>query len=70
MNLQIQAEIEQFRVEGLQKEQDHRSLLRDIDERQKETESQTEDYDNQASVISKILDEIKTGLGTIYFTGL
>lgn len=70
LNLQIQVEIEQFGVAGLQQEQDHRSLLRDIDEQQKETETQAEDYDNQAGIISKILDEIKTGLGTIYFTGL
>lgn len=67
VNLQIQAEIEQFRVASLQQEQDHRSLLRDIDEQQKEIESQAEDYDNQASIISNILDKIKTGLSTIYF---
>lgn len=69
MNLQIQAEIEQFRVAGLQQEQDHHSLLTEIDKRQKESESQAEDYEKQASNISKILDEVKTGLGTIYFTG-
>lgn len=69
VNLQMQAEIEQFRVAGLQQEKDHRSCLRDIDRQQKQTESQAEDYENQASIISKILDEIKTGLETIYFTG-
>lgn len=70
VNLQTQAEIEQFRVASLQQEQDHRSLLRDIDEQQKETESQAEDYENQAGIMSKILDEVKTGLATIFFTGL
>ncbi|XP_071351437.1 coiled-coil domain-containing protein 114 [Trachinotus anak] len=59
---QIQEEMEQFRVKGLQQEHDHHSLLRDIDEQQKEAESQAEDYENQASIISKILDEIKTGV--------
>uniref|UniRef100_A0A8C4DVU3 Outer dynein arm docking complex subunit 1 n=1 Tax=Dicentrarchus labrax TaxID=13489 RepID=A0A8C4DVU3_DICLA len=63
---QIQAEIEQFRVAGLKQEQDHRSLLRDIDEQQKETESQAEDYEHQASIISKTLDEIKTGVNSIF----
>uniref|UniRef100_A0A8C9XZ71 Outer dynein arm docking complex subunit 1 n=1 Tax=Sander lucioperca TaxID=283035 RepID=A0A8C9XZ71_SANLU len=63
---QIQAETEQFRVAGLQQEQDHRSLLRDIDEQQKETQSQAEDYENQASIMSKILDEIKTGVNSIF----
>ncbi|XP_044030179.1 coiled-coil domain-containing protein 114 isoform X7 [Siniperca chuatsi] len=67
---QIQSETEQFRVAGLQQEQDHHSLLRDIDERQKKTESQAEDYENQASIISKILDEVKTGLAATYFTGV
>ncbi|XP_074500126.1 coiled-coil domain-containing protein 114 isoform X3 [Sebastes fasciatus] len=64
--IQTQAEIEQFRVASLQQEQDHRSLLRDIDEQQKETESQAEDYENQAGIMSKILDEVKTGVNSIF----
>lgn len=63
--LQIQAESEQCQEAGLKQEQDHRSLLRDIVEQQKETESQAEDYEQQASIVSEILDKIKTGLGTI-----
>ncbi|XP_045931640.1 coiled-coil domain-containing protein 114 isoform X2 [Micropterus dolomieu] len=63
---QIQAEIEQFRVAGLQQEQDHRSLLRDIDEQIKETKSKAEDYENQASIISKTLDHVKTGVNSIF----
>ncbi|KAK9528827.1 hypothetical protein VZT92_012966 [Zoarces viviparus] len=61
-----QAEIQQFRVAGLQEEQDHHSLLKDIDEQQKESECQTEDYENRASIISKILDKIKTGVNSIF----
>lgn len=68
--MQIQEEMEQLRIEILQQEQDHGSLLRDIDEQQKETESQAEDYENQANIINKILDEIKTGLVAFYFMGL
>ncbi|KAM7402314.1 hypothetical protein PAMP_017561 [Pampus punctatissimus] len=63
---QIRGEMEHFNVEGLQQERDHRSLLSDIDERQKETESQAEDYENQTNIISKILDQIKTGLACIF----
>lgn len=70
MNLQIQGEMEQLRVEILHQEQDHGSLLRDIDEQQKETESQAEDYENGANIINKILDEIKTGLAAINVMGL
>ncbi|XP_073325300.1 coiled-coil domain-containing protein 114 [Pagrus major] len=63
---QIQAEIEQFQEASLKQEQDHRSLLRGIDEQQKETKSQAEDDENQASIISKILDKTKTGLTSIF----
>ncbi|XP_030274799.1 coiled-coil domain-containing protein 114 isoform X2 [Sparus aurata] len=63
---QIQAESEQCQEAGLKQEQDHRSLLRDIVEQQKETESQAEDYEQQASIISEILDKIKTELNSIF----
>lgn len=67
VNLQIEEEREQFRVNGLQQEHNHQSLLRDIDEQQKETECQAEDYENQANVMSKILDEIKIGLARFFY---
>ncbi|KAF3856162.1 hypothetical protein F7725_016885 [Dissostichus mawsoni] len=63
---QTQEEIEKFGVASLQQEQDHRSLLTDIDEQQKETESQAEDYEKQASIMSKILEQIKTGVNGIF----
>ncbi|KAM3878034.1 coiled-coil domain-containing protein 114 [Diretmus argenteus] len=63
---QTQGEMEQFRVAGLQQEEDHRSLLRDIDERQRETESQAGEYETQAGVVSKILDQAKTGVNSIF----
>ncbi|XP_023153907.2 coiled-coil domain-containing protein 114 [Amphiprion ocellaris] len=63
---QIQEEMEQFRVRGLQQEQDHQSQLRDIDVKRKEIEPQAEDYENQGSSISKILDEIMTGINSIF----
>uniref|UniRef100_A0A3Q3WXD8 ODAD1 central coiled coil region domain-containing protein n=1 Tax=Mola mola TaxID=94237 RepID=A0A3Q3WXD8_MOLML len=63
---QMQAETEQFRVAGLQQDEDHRSWLRDIDRQQKKTESQAEDYNNQASITSKILADVKTGVNSIF----
>lgn len=62
MYLQIQVEIEEFRVAGLQQEKDHQSLLKDIDEQRQETEFKADNYENQANITSKILDEVKTGL--------
>ncbi|TMS18821.1 Outer dynein arm protein 1 [Larimichthys crocea] len=54
---QIQVEIEEFRVAGLQQEKDHQSLLKDIDEQRQETEFKADNYENQANITSKILDE-------------
>ena len=58
---QIQEGMENFGVKGLQQEHNQRSLLRDIEEQQKKTESQTDEYENQASIISNILDKSKAG---------
>ncbi|XP_047438619.1 coiled-coil domain-containing protein 114 isoform X2 [Mugil cephalus] len=63
---QIQEEMEQFRAKGLQQEQEQLSVLTDIDKQQKETESQADDYENQANAMSKVLDEIKTGVNSIF----
>ncbi|KAM9859329.1 coiled-coil domain-containing protein 114 [Aulostomus maculatus] len=63
---QIQAEMEQFRARALQQEQDHQSSLRETEKQQKETDIQTEEYENQASAMSKILDQIKIGVSRIF----
>ncbi|XP_019118474.1 coiled-coil domain-containing protein 114 isoform X1 [Larimichthys crocea] len=63
---QIQVEIEEFRVAGLQQEKDHQSLLKDIDEQRQETEFKADNYENQANITSKILDEVKTGVNSIF----
>lgn len=62
----MQTEIEQFGAAGLQQDEDHQSWLSDIERQQKKTESQAEDYNNQARVTSKILADVKTGSLTIY----
>ncbi|XP_034547312.1 coiled-coil domain-containing protein 114 [Notolabrus celidotus] len=62
---QIQSEIEQFGEIALQQEQDHRSLMREFDEKQKEIEYQAEDCEQRASINSKILDQIKTEVNSI-----
>uniref|UniRef100_A0A3Q3FIR1 Outer dynein arm docking complex subunit 1 n=2 Tax=Kryptolebias marmoratus TaxID=37003 RepID=A0A3Q3FIR1_KRYMA len=63
---QIQKVMERFQLEGLQREQHHRSLMSDVDERRKESESEAEIHENQASAISKILDGIKAGINSIF----
>ncbi|XP_068172351.1 coiled-coil domain-containing protein 114 [Antennarius striatus] len=63
---QVQADIEQFRKTSLQQEEDHCSLLRDTDEQQKKILHQLEDYDKQSSIMSRILEEIKTGVNSVF----
>ncbi|KAM9408183.1 coiled-coil domain-containing protein 114 [Pholidichthys leucotaenia] len=65
---QVQEEMEQAWVRGLQQEEDHRSLLRDFEKQQKQSESQTEEYKNQANTKNKILDQIKAGVNSIFST--
>uniref|UniRef100_A0A3Q2Z859 Outer dynein arm docking complex subunit 1 n=1 Tax=Hippocampus comes TaxID=109280 RepID=A0A3Q2Z859_HIPCM len=60
---QIQREMEQFQMRGLRQEQDHHASLRDIDARQKDAESQTEDFENRAAVLKSCL--ILTGVSCI-----
>ncbi|KAM4740151.1 coiled-coil domain-containing protein 114 [Anableps anableps] len=62
----IKEEMEKFHHEGLQREQKHQSLLKDMEETLKETKSQAETFENQADILSKILDEIKTGVNNIF----
>ncbi|XP_074529761.1 coiled-coil domain-containing protein 114 isoform X1 [Halichoeres trimaculatus] len=62
---QIQLQIEQFGETALQQEQEHDTLMRKLDEKQKEIDFQTEDYEQRASIISKILEQIKTEVDSI-----
>uniref|UniRef100_A0A1A8UR34 Coiled-coil domain containing 114 n=1 Tax=Nothobranchius furzeri TaxID=105023 RepID=A0A1A8UR34_NOTFU len=62
---QIQKQMEQLQLESLQREEQHRSLLRGIDEQRKECESQAENLENQANAVSRILDEIKEGVNSL-----
>nr|XP_057911164.1 coiled-coil domain-containing protein 114 [Doryrhamphus excisus] len=63
---QIQEEMERFRQRGLQQEEDHHALLRDIDVQQKEAQVQAQDYENRADILNKNLKEIKTGVSNIF----
>ncbi|XP_053301893.1 coiled-coil domain-containing protein 114 [Pleuronectes platessa] len=64
----IREGMENFQVKALQQEHNHRSLLGDIEEQQKKTESQTDEYENQASIISNILEKSKAGVKSTFST--
>ncbi|KAI4889939.1 hypothetical protein NFI96_015099 [Prochilodus magdalenae] len=63
---QTKEEMEQFRVVGLQQEQEHHATLREVEKQQKDAEAQALEYEAQANGISKILDQIKTGVNNTF----
>ncbi|KAJ7998527.1 hypothetical protein DPEC_G00205840 [Dallia pectoralis] len=63
---QIQREMEQFNAKGQQQEMELHTLLRDVDQQQGVTESQAQQNEVQASAVSKILDQIKTGVNSVF----
>jgi hypothetical protein len=65
---QTQREMEQFNVRGQQQKQQHHALLRDIDQQQRDTESQAHENEVLASAVSKILDQIKTGTLNLFLS--
>ncbi|CAL8338805.1 unnamed protein product [Lota lota] len=63
---QIRGEMEKFQGEGVQNQQEHHALLKERDQQQRETECKAGEYEQQANAVSKILDQIKTGVNRIF----
>ncbi|XP_034142923.1 coiled-coil domain-containing protein 114 [Esox lucius] len=63
---QIQREMEQFNVKGQQQEMELHALLRDVDQQQRDTESQANQYEVLAGALSRTLDRIKTGVNDMF----
>ncbi|TRY76144.1 hypothetical protein DNTS_031477 [Danionella cerebrum] len=63
---QIKEEIEQLHMKDLQQEQDHQALLKQLKDQQLECTAQVQDYEAQADDISKILDQIKAGIDSVF----
>ncbi|XP_077582531.1 taste receptor type 1 member 3 isoform X2 [Stigmatopora nigra] len=62
---QIQEEMKHFQEKALRQEEDYRCSLRDVDERRKQAELQTEDFENRAVILSKTLEEVKKGVSSL-----
>lgn len=56
--------MEKFRCEASQSKA---SLLKDMERKLEETRSQAETYENEAVLLSELLDKVKTGSDTFYF---
>ncbi|KAM6980090.1 coiled-coil domain-containing protein 114 [Aplochiton taeniatus] len=63
---QTQSEMEQFQVEGLRQSEENHALLRAIDEQQRATEVEAQEAEEEAKAVSKILDQITTGVNRVF----
>lgn len=63
---QIEEEIKQLHMKGVQKEQENQVVLKELMDLQQECETQAQQYEAQADDISKILDQIKTGTDSVF----
>ncbi|XP_067287564.1 coiled-coil domain-containing protein 114 [Pseudorasbora parva] len=63
---QIGEEIKQLNIKGVQKEQENQVALKEVMDQLQECKTQTQQYEAQAEDISKILDQIKTGIESVF----
>lgn len=62
--------MEQFRLEGVQREQEYKLALEQVKDQQIECETQAQQYEAQADDISKTLGQIKAGTNLCYIVGI
>ncbi|KAK1159632.1 coiled-coil domain-containing protein 114 isoform X2 [Acipenser oxyrinchus oxyrinchus] len=63
---EILQEVALFRAQGLRLEGQHRAVLRDMELSQDESARQAQDYEQRGSEASKILDQLKTGVFSLF----
>ncbi|XP_051768467.1 coiled-coil domain-containing protein 114 isoform X2 [Ctenopharyngodon idella] len=63
---QIGEEMEQLHMKGVQQEQENQVELKQVKDLQQECETQAQQYEAQANDINKILDQIKTGIDSVF----
>lgn len=61
---QVQREMEEFRAEGRMQEAKRHSHMRDFEAKLHEAESQAQAFESQATAVSKVLDQLKSGTHT------
>ncbi|XP_056590105.1 coiled-coil domain-containing protein 114 [Triplophysa dalaica] len=62
----IREEMEQFRLEGVKREQEYKLALEQVKDQQIECETQAQQYEAQADDISKTLGQIKAGVECVF----
>ncbi|XP_018408465.1 PREDICTED: coiled-coil domain-containing protein 114 [Nanorana parkeri] len=63
---EIKKEIEEFKAQGVRLEQEHRSILKDIEGKEEEAVKQTDGYQQQLKAVMKVLDQLKAGIDSLF----
>ncbi|XP_056398287.1 outer dynein arm-docking complex subunit 1 isoform X1 [Hyla sarda] len=63
---EIKREIEEFKAQGVRLEQEHRSILKNIEGKQEEAVKQADGYQQQLKGVMKILDQLKSGIDSLF----
>ncbi|KAG9481626.1 hypothetical protein GDO78_010721 [Eleutherodactylus coqui] len=64
--MEIKREIEEFKAQGVRLEQEHRSILQNIECKQEEAVRQADGYQQQLKGVMKILDQLKSGIDSLF----
>ncbi|XP_075045919.1 outer dynein arm-docking complex subunit 1 isoform X2 [Mixophyes fleayi] len=63
---EIKREIEEFKAQGVCLEQEHRSILKNIEDKEEEAVKKADVYQEQLKGVMKVLDQLKTGVDTLF----
>ncbi|MEE6483097.1 hypothetical protein FKM82_013432 [Ascaphus truei] len=63
---EIKKEIEQFKAQGVRLDEEHKTILRNIEGKQEEAVKQADGYQQQLKGIMKILDQVKAGIDSLF----
>ncbi|XP_073427261.1 outer dynein arm-docking complex subunit 1 [Dendrobates tinctorius] len=63
---EIKREIEEFKAQGVRLEQEHRSILKNIEGKQEEAVTQADGYQLKLKGVMKILDQLKSGIDSLF----
>ncbi|KAM9299666.1 outer dynein arm-docking complex subunit 1 [Gastrophryne carolinensis] len=63
---EIKREIEEFKAQGVRLEQEHKSILKNIENKEEEAVEQANGYQEQLKAVMKILDQLKGRIDSLF----
>ncbi|XP_063798843.1 outer dynein arm-docking complex subunit 1 isoform X3 [Pseudophryne corroboree] len=63
---EIKRDIEEFKAQGVCLEQEHRSILKNIEDKEEEAVKKADVYEQQLKGVMKVLDQLKTGVDSLF----